>query len=259
MWTREELKSKAQIAFKANYWLCVLAAVILALCAGSSSTSGNADDDDMDFTYVDYIDQPDSMVEEIKLGFNNAYADLIPFEFVSAQIGLSILIIVLILNIVISIFVFNVIEVGGCRFFTQNAIQPAKLSELIYGFKNDYSKVVGTMFLRNLYIFLWGLLFIIPGIVKSYEYRMVPYLLADDPNLSGDEAFRISREMMNGNKWSAFVLDLSFLGWTLLSSITFGIVGVFYVEPYIRATDAELYLKLKEIRYYRQVQSFIWE
>ena len=65
----------------------------------------------------------------------------------------------------------------------------------------------------KLYTFLWSLLLLIPGIVKAYEYRMVPYLLADYPELSTEEAFRISREMMNGEKMNTFILDLSFIGW----------------------------------------------
>ena len=85
------------------------------------------------------------------------------------------------------------------------------------------------------------LLFIIPGIVKSYEYMMIPYLLAEHPEMTRQEAFAESKQMMDGNKWDAFVLDLSFIGWTLLGVCTFGILLVFYVEPYIYLTRAELY------------------
>ena len=100
--------------------------------------------------------------------------------------------------------------------------------------------------LKNLYIFLWSLLLLIPGIVKAYEYRMVPYLLADYPELSTEEAFRISREMMNGEKMNTFILDLSFIGWYILSGITCNLVGIFYLYPYKYATDAELFLVLKQ-------------
>ena len=72
---------------------------------------------------------------------------------------------------------------------------------MLSGFQNGtYGKTVWTLFLMKLYTFLWSLLLIIPGIVKSYEYRMVPYLLADCPDLSTEDAFRISREMMDGEK-----------------------------------------------------------
>ena len=118
---------------------------------------------------------------------------------------------------------------------------------MLSGFQNGtYGKTVWTLFLMKLYTFLWSLLLIIPGIVKSYEYRMVPYLLADCQDLSTEDAFRISREMMDGEKMNAFILDLSFIGWKILSSITCGLVGLFYANPYEYATDAELFLVLKQ-------------
>ena len=65
---------------------------------------------------------------------------------------------------------------------------------------------------------------------ESYEYKMIPYILAENPRISRKRAFEISKNMMDGEKWNAFVLDLSFIGWNLLSTITFGIVGVFICE-----------------------------
>ena len=75
---------------------------------------------------------------------------------------------------------------------------------------------------------------------------MISYILTDCPDMSRQDAFRISKEMMNGNKMKAFILDLSFLGWSLLAAITCGIAGVFYVSPYIAATDAELFIAIRE-------------
>ena len=105
------------------------------------------------------------------------------------------------------------------------------------------------MFLKALYVFLWSLLLVIPGIIKGYEYRMIPYILAENPGIDTKEAFAMSKQMMDGNKWNAFVLDLSFLGWIILSVFTCGILAVFYVNPYIYMTDAELYVALKEITF----------
>ena len=101
------------------------------------------------------------------------------------------------------------------------------------------------MFLMDLFTALWTLLFVIPGIIKSYEYKMIPYLLAEDPEMSYQDAFAKSKEMMHGQKWNAFVLDLSFIGWHILSAFTLGILGIFYVMPYYYQTSAELYLTLK--------------
>ena len=149
--------------------------------------------------------------------------------------------------IALKIFVLGPVEVGCKRYMTMAREVKPQLGEMGFAFKNCYTNIVKTMFLKNLYIFLWSLLFIIPGIVKSYEYRMVPYLLAEYPDMAPAEAFRISREMMTGNKSEAFILDLSFLGWNLLSTVTLGLVGVFYSAPYQMLTNSALYLTLKRM------------
>ena len=95
-----------------------------------------------------------------------------------------------------------------------------------------------------------------PGIIKAYEYRMIPYILAENPDIDTKEAFARSKEMMTGNKWDAFVLDLSFLGWILLSVCTCGILAIFWVNPYMYMTDAELYVALKEITYGSSGQNY---
>lgn len=97
----------------------------------------------------------------------------------------------------------------------------------------------------NLKILLWLFLFIVPGFIKAYEYSMIPYLLAENPNITTDEAFSLSKQMTTGQKMDLFVLDLSFLGWIILGLICCGI-GILFVLPYPEATNAEVYLNLKE-------------
>ena len=99
--------------------------------------------------------------------------------------------------------------------------------------------------LKDLFLFFWAFLFIIPAIVKSYSYMMVPFILAEHPEISGTDAISLSRRMMDGEKWKAFVLGLSFLGWVLVSVITCMVAGVLWTNPYIYATNAELYRTLK--------------
>jgi len=105
--------------------------------------------------------------------------------------------------------------------------------------------VVKTMFMMSLRIFLWSLLFIIPGIIKSYAYRLVPYIIGDHPELDYKEALRLSEEMTEGEKLNMFVMDWSFLGWELLAVLTCGI-GFFFLNPYIEATWAQFYLAMCE-------------
>jgi uncharacterized membrane protein len=115
-------------------------------------------------------------------------------------------------------------------------------------FFNGLTDNIGTKFISMLlvqiYIMLWTLLFYIPGIVKSYSYAMTPYILLDKPELSATEAITESRNMMNGHKMELFLLDLSFIGWILLSMLTCGIL-FFYVAPYMQAARAEFYRTLK--------------
>ena len=106
-------------------------------------------------------------------------------------------------------------------------------------------KVVGSMFTTGLFTALWCLLLIFPGIYKAYCWRLVPFIIADEPDISGKEARARSASMMNGSKWASFVLDLSFIGWKLVGALTFGIVNIVFTNPYEAATDTELYLTLK--------------
>ena len=109
---------------------------------------------------------------------------------------------------------------------------------------NRYGRVLGTSLLRFLYILLWTLLLIIPGIVKSYAYAMPPYVMNDHPELGADECIHESRMMMQGYKWKLFCLDLSFIGWAILCIFTMGI-GLLWLQPYIEASYAKFYNELK--------------
>ena len=111
--------------------------------------------------------------------------------------------------------------------------------------RKNWSNVAIIMFFKNFYNFLWYLT-IIGGIIKTYEYRMIPYLLAENPDMNKKEAFARSKQMMKGNKWKTFILDLSFILWEILSTVTFGLLDILYVNPYKIATSVELYKTLKE-------------
>ena len=142
-------------------------------------------------------------------------------------------------------FIVNPIEMGCNKFFLRNLDEEAEISNVSYAFDHSYKNVVGVMFRRDIAIALWSMLFVIPGIIKSYEYRMIPYLLAEHPEMSWKDAFAESKEMMSGNKWKAFVLDFSFIGWQLLSILTLGLLSIFYVNPYKFSTNAALYEAIK--------------
>ena len=111
--------------------------------------------------------------------------------------------------------------------------------------RKNWSNVAVIMFFKSFYNLLWYLT-IIGGIIKTYEYRMIPYLLAENPDMNKKEVFARSKKMMKGNKWKTFILDLSFILWEILSTITFGLLDILYVNPYKIATSVELYKTLKE-------------
>lgn len=110
--------------------------------------------------------------------------------------------------------------------------------------RGNWLNVAVIMLLRNIYNGLWYLT-IIGGIIKTYEYRMIPYILAENPKTKRKEAFKLSKQMMKGNKWRTFVLDLSFIGWNIVSVFTFGLLNILYVNPYKAFTLVELYVVLR--------------
>ena len=111
------------------------------------------------------------------------------------------------------------------------------------GFSNWVHNVWG-MTLMGIFVFLWTLLLVIPGIIKAFAYALVPYILADKPELSANEAINLSMKMMKGHKFDYFWLCLSFIGWIFLGMLTLGI-GYFWLIPYMYTTYAAFYQDIK--------------
>ena len=156
--------------------------------------------------------------------------------------------------LLIKIVVGNVVYVGGIRFFIQNRRENPSAGTIFFGFQNgNYGNIALTIFLKDLYTALWTLLLVVPGIIKHYEYRMIPYILAENPTMPREEAFQISRRMMMGQKMDVFVLDLSFIGWFILEKISFGLAGLFFVRPYYETVFAELYEANKQKAYRKDI------
>ncbi|QWC00081.1 DUF975 family protein [Mycoplasmatota bacterium] len=115
---------------------------------------------------------------------------------------------------------------------------------LLAGFKGQIINYIIAFILRGLFIFLWTLLLVIPGIIKSFSYAMTFYILTDHPELEPTQAIKESQEMMRGHKWRLFKLYFSFIGWYILAALTFG-VGFIFLEPYIQMSVANFYEDLK--------------
>lgn len=233
MFDRLILKENAKKSFRRNYWSCVLVSFICALLGGifAVSFSGNNFDN-------------------IISGANGNQVDPSVWVWFSTAS-----IIATIISAIASIFLRNPLTVSVSRFYYANREENAKLEEVKYPFaRNRYLTIVGTIFVKQLLIGLFTLLFIIPGIIKAYDYYLVEYIIADYPDLTIGEALDKSKKMMRGYRWKTFILNLSFLPWVILSALTFGIVSIFYVSPYVTATNAELYYALKCISFPEDVE-----
>lgn len=149
-------------------------------------------------------------------------------------------------EIAFTLLVTNLLTVGGKRFFLESRLDPqTRIGRITFLFRRGrFWNGAKVMFFRSLFTGLWYLT-IVGGVIKYYEYLMIPYILAENPQIDRKEAFLISKKMMKGQKWRTFVLDFSFLGWELLSAVTFGLVSIFFTNGYKGATMAELYMALR--------------
>lgn len=245
MWSRETIKNYAKDFLREHYWKAFLVCLIATIfTAGNSGNNNNQSRNRNLSSSNQIVRQMEEIESRVFTGSNNLIvnnADRIwrnsPMR--SIFIGSS-AIMVLIVSILL-VTVGFALEVGKVRFFLKGFKNDVSIGNLFSIFNSrEYWNVVMTQFLRRFYNFLWFLLLIIPGIIKSYEYSMVPYILSEEPDLGPNEVIRKSRQMTDGHKFHMFVLDISFWGWYILGSIFWGL-GVFFVNPYKEATYAKLY------------------
>lgn len=135
------------------------------------------------------------------------------------------------------------VELGVCAYFSKAALgMEADLKDEFAYFKY-FGKALGLRVVTDVFIFLWSLLLFIPGIIAMYRYSMAPYIMAEHPEMGIREALDASKQMMDGNKWSLFCLQISFIGWSLLSALTLGI-GDLFLTPYMQMSTAHFYMNL---------------
>ena len=145
-----------------------------------------------------------------------------------------------------SIIIIIPLTIGAIRAYMRiRATGQSDYNDLLTGFNDNFINTVLVMFVTSMFISLWTLLFVIPGIIFGLKWQMVPYIIAENPNISGKEARRISSAMMDGHKMDLFLLQLSFIGWAILSVITCGILYFVYVGPYMQMTYIEFFDKVK--------------
>lgn len=230
---RVTFKERAKEVLRYNYWMpflvCFIAAFFGVYGSGRFGSAGGG-----------------------AAGSSSSESDSdVPIEVILLMIAiiLTILIVSWAFGMAFTCFLTNPVLIGKNRYFMKHRKMDntSNAGDLFSVFrKNQYMNTVKVMFFYRIRIFLWSLLFIVPGIIKSYEYYFVPYILAENPNIDTERAFDLSKYMTDGHKWDIFVVGLSFFGWSLLGVLCCGI-GVYFLHPYMEATYAEMYAERREM------------
>lgn len=229
MITCKELRLRAWNSLKDRYWNALVAMLIVAAISSiSAAVSGVSE----------FLSALSSQLagRSIVLTAIIAIASLAVF---SLMLGFS-------------FFVLYPLNIGSSRYFIRNTYEKPDITDVFFGFQKNYLGNVKTMAIVFLKTFLWTLLFIIPGIIKSFEYSIIPYILAEEPEISSEEAFSRAKALMTGHKWHLFVFSLSYIGWALLGAIVCCGVGSLFVMPYINAGLAEFYKEISKPHFEEQ-------
>ncbi len=238
--SRYEMKETAKTLLRKNRWLCVLVAFIVGQLGGLT----------IDFTdkTKDLSLTPTDITDILTGNFSRIMSE-IEGIFQQEPVSTPILILSLITTIAVTYFLSEQIITGGCRFFLKyRKNQPVDLGELIQCYKDKtFLNVAKVTLIRDVNIALWGLLFVIPGIIKAYEYSMVKYILSVNPTIDYRNALDLSKKIMRGHKFDLFILHMSFIGWHFLSVFTFGILSIVYVAPYQLLTETEFFANVREL------------
>jgi uncharacterized membrane protein len=174
-------------------------------------------------------------------GAEDAFDKMFPF-----LTGLfAIIMFILLLVFLYSILVAPVIKMGAAGWFSRSLRQESPNISMMFSAFKFWGSAVCLSLLKSVYIFLWSLLLIVPGIIKGIAYSMTDYIKMDNPNLSASRVIEMSKIMTDGRKADLFYLRLSFIGWQLLSGLTCGILGIVYVNPYFYSAMAQAYEVLK--------------
>lgn len=231
MWTCSLLKTNAKQALRGRYWRSFWICLIISLVGGGGYSGG------LNFTFQSQ-DTVEDTVEDL--------VTQIPESVLLASLVaiLAIVLVLLVLGVVWSLFVSGPLRVGCCRYFMESRQSRAPFGTLFSVFRRPYLNLVKVQLLTGLKVLLGCFLLLIPGIYWAYCYALVPYLLAENPYLTTGRAMELSKDLMYGEKWHYFILELSFIGWNLLCVLTLGI-GSFFLAPYKEATFAEFYAAMR--------------
>lgn len=221
------LRARARKNLSANRGLSIGAAAIAALLGGLMT--GNSFLPQIDAELASYFPALQKMADALNQGLQFGS---IRFSFQSGVLGFA------------AFLIGGVVQLGYAQFLLkQHDGGELDFSDLFSQF-DRFGQGFAQHFLRNLYVTLWSLLLIIPGIVKAYSYSMTPFIMAEHPDLSASQAIDLSMQMMEGHKMDLFILDLTFFGWNLLAGLTLNL-GYLALNPYTNAARAAFYRQLQ--------------
>lgn len=229
MWERAELKQQAKQFLSKNYLKAFVVSFVIYIVSNGVGRGSNSE------TKLNY-------------SMDNLFSGFDLHEFVWIFFGVTVMafISIIIFFIVLRVVLGYGLIVGARRFYVDGAGGSVGFDRLKFSFEKDrFFPIVKAMFYKDVLNFLYFLLLIIPGIIKAYAFSMVPYILADNPDIGTKRAVELSSQMTDGHKGDMFFLDLSFIGWYILATI-FWSLGFHFLNPYIDATKAQLYLELRE-------------
>ena len=223
-----DYRERARASLKNNWGMAVLVCFLGMLLGGITTGSVVTANYDLDDGFGVRVFGIDPFGNDISMGL---YSILTMAALAASIFAL------------IKFVIGGAVELGICAYFSKLALGVnADINDEFAYFKY-FGKALGLRVVISVFTFLWSLLFVIPGIVAAYRYSMATYLMAEHPEMGIMEAIDASKQMMDGNKWSLFCLDISFIGWSILASLTFGI-GDLFLTPYTRMATAHFYMNL---------------
>ena len=226
MFTASEFRRIARDKLRGHWGRSILVTFIVTLICGMSGIYNLM----RDLGHMDY-----------DLLFSGNYSDFLAGYTVETAVDTFGTLVLFALSIAV-ILLSGALALGHCKYYIDLVAENRQDEvSVIFSRFDIFSKAMGLNLFMALFIWLWSLLFIVPGIIAAYRYRLAPYLMAENPNLGIREAVNMSKELMAGHKWRLFCLDLSFIGWGILSALTCGI-GDLWLNPYISAATAAFYI-----------------
>lgn len=231
-----DFRSIARKALSGNWAIAVVAGLITSLLGGLGSNGPevklNIDTSGPNASF-EYAGQ---MILSTNEGLNSEWGALLA--------GSAIYITLAAIALAVVYFVLgSIVEVGYARFNLELVDGNEARFETLFKYFHNWKTTAVARLLQSLYVFLWSLLFIIPGIIAAYSYAMTGYILAEHPEMTASEAIEKSKEMMSGNRFRLFCLQFSFIGWAILCAFTLGI-GNLWLTPYKQAATAAFYREI---------------